>query len=84
MTISRKILNLLFVLLLISTLGISVPMVKAIEFPATAGETMPLETGDSAPAFAVRTVDNESFNFEPNSLQNPVIGHFTVTCLIIR
>lgn len=73
MIISRRILNALFVLLLVSTLCVSVPMVAATEFPTTAEETMPLESGDRAPAFTVRTVENESFRFEPSSLQNPVV-----------
>ncbi len=73
MTISRKILNVLFVLLLVNTLRVSDPMVAATEIPATAEETMPLESGDSAPSFTVRTVENETFNFEPSSLQNPVV-----------
>lgn len=73
MTISRKILNVLFVLLLMNTLCVSVPMVAATEFPATAEETMPLKTGDNAPSFTVRTVAGEAFSFEPTSLQNPVV-----------
>jgi peroxiredoxin len=73
MTISRKILNALFVLLLINSLCVSVPVVGATEFPATAEETMPLESGDSAPSFTVQTVANENFSFEPDALQNPVV-----------
>ena len=73
MTLSRKILNLTFVLLLVNTLCVSVPMVAATEIPATAEETMPLESGDTAPSFTVRTVENESFSFEPSALQNPVV-----------
>jgi len=73
MTISRKILNVLFVLLLMNTLCVSIPMVAAMEFPATAEETMPLATGDDAPSFTVRTIEGEAFNFEPTALQNPVV-----------
>ncbi len=73
MTISRKILNVLFVLLLMNTLCVSIPMVAATEFPATAEEIMPLATGDDAPSFTVRTIEGEAFNFEPTALQNPVV-----------
>ena len=73
MTISRKILNVLFVLLLMNTLCVSIPMVAAMEFPATAEEIMPLATGDDAPSFTVRTIEGEAFNFEPTALQNPVV-----------
>lgn len=73
MIISRKILNMLFVLLLINTLCVTVPTVGAIEFPATAEETRPLETGDSAPSFTVQTVSNEAYTFAPDALDKPVV-----------
>ncbi len=41
--------------------------------PATAMETTPLKTGERAPAFTVRTVDDEPFVFDPDNLERPVI-----------
>jgi peroxiredoxin len=41
--------------------------------PANAEETTPLKTGDRAPAFTVRTVENEPFHFDPMGLERPVI-----------
>jgi len=41
--------------------------------PASAEETTPLVTGDHAPAFMVRTVDNQSFVFDPDHLKRPTI-----------
>jgi peroxiredoxin len=41
--------------------------------PASAAETSPLKTGDRAPAFTVRTVENEPFHFNPLELDRPVI-----------
>ena len=41
--------------------------------PASAEETTPLATGDRAPAFTVRTVDDEPFVFDPENLERPTI-----------
>lgn len=41
--------------------------------PASAEETTPLATGDRAPAFTVRTVDDEPFVFDPDNLERPTI-----------
>jgi peroxiredoxin len=41
--------------------------------PETAEETTPLKTGDRAPAFTVRTVDDEPFVFDPENLERPTI-----------
>lgn len=73
MTISRKILNLFFVLLLASTLCIAAPRAVAAEFPATAEQISPLVTGDSAPSFTVQTTESKTFSFDPSSLQHPVV-----------
>ena len=63
----------MFVLLLISTLCVTAPQAVAGEFPASAEQITPLRTGDQAPAFTVQTVANESFDFDPASLQRPVV-----------
>ena len=41
--------------------------------PARAADIDPLETGDRAPAFTVRTVDDEPYRFDPGQLQRPTI-----------
>ena len=41
--------------------------------PASAEETTPLKTGDRAPAFTVRTVDDEPFVFDPEHLERPTV-----------
>jgi peroxiredoxin len=73
MPISRILLNVAFVLLLVSSLCVSIPMTIAAELPSSADETSPLRTGDSAPEFTVRTVENDPFHFDPASLESPVV-----------
>ena len=48
-------------------------LVSAADIAATAEDINPLKTGDMAPSFTVRTVENEPFNFDPASLEQPVI-----------
>jgi len=55
MTLSRKFVNLLFVVLLMSTLSISVPQAGESTSPATAVKILPLEAAERAPAFALKT-----------------------------
>lgn len=77
MKFGQKILYLTFAALLVSTLVLShATRVAAADYeqlPATAEETTPLKTGDHAPAFTVRTVDNEPFTFDPENLERPTI-----------
>lgn len=40
---------------------------------ATAAEIQPLTVGDQAPRFAVETVDNERFDFDPRNLERPAL-----------
>ena len=40
---------------------------------ATAAEAQPLEAGDRAPSFEVRTVDGDRFRFDPAALERPVM-----------
>ena len=44
-----------------------------VPIAATAAEIQPLGVGDSAPFFAVETVDGERFDFDPRKLQRPVV-----------
>jgi peroxiredoxin len=39
-----------------------------------ASMAQPLQVGQSAPRFVVRTVDNEPFEFDPRSLERPVVA----------
>ena len=77
MKFSQKLLYLTFTALLVSTLVLShATRVVAEDYnqlPATAEETTPLKTGDRAPAFTVRTVDDEPFDFDPDNLDRPTI-----------
>jgi peroxiredoxin len=41
--------------------------------PASAEETTPLVTGDPAPAFVVRTVEGEAYQFNPDRLDRPTV-----------
>lgn len=40
---------------------------------ATAADIQPLTAGDPAPRFSVETINNERFDFDPRSLERPVI-----------
>ncbi len=41
--------------------------------PASADQTTPLKSGDRAPRFTVRTVDDTPYVFDPDNLENPTI-----------
>jgi len=73
----RKYLYVTFLALLLTTFVLSHSMrVVAADYeslPASAEETTPLKTGDRAPAFTVRTVDDEPFFFDPDNLERPAI-----------
>ena len=77
MQLGRKLLYITFVTLLVATLlaghAMRVAAADYAELPATAEDTTPLKTGDRAPNFTVRTVDNESFEFDAANLGKPAI-----------
>ena len=77
MNLGQKTTYIVFLTLLITTLVLSHPeRVVAADYdqlPTTAEETTPLKTGDHAPAFTVRTVDNEPYDFNPDELERPTI-----------
>jgi peroxiredoxin len=62
-----------FVALLVAALSMHAREPASASLPASAEEIVPLSTGDPAPAFTVRTVDNERFSFDPQSLDKPVV-----------
>lgn len=55
------------------SLSLALPGLSAAELPASAEATTPLKTGDAAPSFTVKTVDNKTFVFDPAALERPVI-----------
>ncbi len=73
----RNLLYIAFVALLVLTLfgshTLRIAAAEYAELPASAEETTPLETGDRAPAFTVRTVDDEAYAFDPDNLGKPTI-----------
>lgn len=77
MNTGKKFVYIAFIALLITTFVASHSMrVIAAEYadlPATAEEVKPLKEGDKAPEFTVRKVDGETFAFEPDSLEKPVM-----------
>ena len=77
MRFGRNIVYLTFLVLLLGTFVLShsnrVVAADYAALPASAEETTPLITGDRAPAFTVRTVDDEPFVFDPENLERPTI-----------
>ncbi len=77
MRFGRNIVYLTFLVLLLGTFVLShsnrVVAADYAALPASAEETTPLKTGDRAPAFTVRTVDDEPFEFDPENLARPTI-----------
>ena len=77
MIIGRSLVYATFLTLLLSTLVASqCDLARAEEYaalPASAEETTPLKTGDRAPGFKVRTVDDKPYVFDPDNLENPTI-----------
>ena len=72
--------NLIYVAFLVSLLGTLIlsHADRAIAedyaaLPATADLTTPLKSGDRAPRFTVRTVDDKPYVFDPDNLENPTV-----------
>ena len=77
MRFGRNLLYITFVVLLVAALmgGHTMRIAAAdyAELPASAEDTTPLKTGDRAPDFTVRTVDNEAYRFDAANLDKPAI-----------
>ena len=75
MSIAQNLIRITFVVLLISSLIVSICQqgiaADILELPARAEDISPKQVGDRAPSFTVRTVDNESFHFDPDNLERP-------------
>jgi peroxiredoxin len=67
----------LFAVLLASSLVLShASRVSAADYaalPAKAADVKPKKAGEAAPAFTVRTVDGDSYHFDPDHLQKPAV-----------
>jgi peroxiredoxin len=77
MKLGRQFVHMIFVALLVLTTVLShshrVDAADYANLPASAQDTTPLKAGDRAPAFTVRTVDDEEFNFDPENLEHTTV-----------
>ena len=77
MSATQNVTRATFVVLLIASLVVSVCRqgIAADDFtlPSKAEDISPLQVGDRAPAFTVRTVEDEPYDFEPDNLERPTI-----------
>jgi peroxiredoxin len=77
MKFGRQFIHMIFVALLVLTTVLShshrVDAADYANLPASAQDTTPLKAGDRAPAFTVRTVDDEEFNFDPENLEHTTV-----------
>ena len=77
MQIGRNLLYTSFVALFVAAFSaghaVRVAAADYADLPATADETSPKRTGDRAPAFTVRTVEDGEFRFDPSNLERPAI-----------
>ena len=74
MKTGQKLIYVVFVALLVGTFIVSHPIhVLAAEIAASANDVNPVKTGEMAPRFTVRTVDDEPFVFDPENLDSPAI-----------
>lgn len=74
MKTGQKLFYVVFVALLVGTFIVPHPnRVLAAEIAASANDVNPVKTGEMAPRFTVRTVDDEPFVFDPENLDSPAI-----------
>ena len=77
MAFGRNLIYVVFLVLLVGTLILSHTDRALAEdyaaLPPSADLTTPLKSGDRAPGFTVRTVDDEPYVFDPDNLENPTI-----------
>lgn len=77
MSTAQNFIRATFFVLLIASLVVSVcrQEVAADNFtlPSRAEDISPLQAGDRAPAFTVRTVGDEPYHFDPDKLERPTI-----------
>lgn len=73
MRLWQRLLNVSFAMLLATTLCYTAPASSSDTIPAVAEDITPLAKGDAAPSFTVRTVDDEAYEFQPDSLTAPTM-----------
>jgi peroxiredoxin len=77
MSIGNKFIRLAFLALWITSLVASLCMqgvaADAPMLPAKAEDISPLQAGDRAPAFTLRTIDDEPYIFDPAGLDRPTV-----------
>lgn len=77
MALGRNLIYVTFLVLMLGTLVLSHADRAIAEdyaaLPASAELTTPLKSGDRAPGFTVRTVDDKPYVFDPDNLENPTI-----------
>ncbi|MCH8334992.1 MAG: redoxin domain-containing protein [Proteobacteria bacterium] len=77
MAFGRNLIYVVFLALLLGTMILSHSNRAIAEdyaaLPASAELTTPLKSGDRAPKFTVRTVDDKPYVFDPDNLENPTI-----------
>jgi peroxiredoxin len=75
MSVGQNLIRITFITMLIASLVVSVCQKgnAADKLPATAEEISPLQAGDAAPSFTVRTVDNQPYEFDPKTLERPTV-----------
>jgi peroxiredoxin len=77
MAFGRNLIYVVFLVLLLATLILSHADRAIAEnyaaLPPSADLTTPLKSGDRAPGFTVRTVDDKPYVFDPDNLENPTI-----------
>lgn len=77
MAFGRNLIYVVFLALLLGTMILSHSNRAIAEdyaaLPASAELTTPLKSGDRAPGFTVRTVDDKPYVFDPDNLENPTI-----------
>lgn len=70
MSVGNNFIRIVFVVLWISSLGVAAD--DAV-LPSEADNISALRAGDRAPAFTVRTVDDEPYHFDPDNLERPTV-----------
>ena len=72
MAIAQKLIYTIFIALLVATLAHR-ECVADGRIAASAADVSPVQAGETAPGFTVRTVDDEPYVFDPGRLERPVV-----------
>ena len=77
MSVGNKLIRMMFIALWIASLVVSVSghgvAADKSVLPAIAEDISPLQAGDQAPAFTVRTVEGNPYHFDPGKLERPTV-----------